>query len=179
MYDSVRPHGRQPTRLPRPWDPPGKNTGVGCHFLLQCMKVKSESEVTQSCLTCKYSFFLQSCMGNCHGSFFQDNLVLCLTSHKPINTDRNIYRDVHLFANIELDTLVQGGWVWPIRVKLCRPSGSDLQGDLGTLWATERSWSGSGLPSSPSLGNESVSCHLHTAASVRSSFLGRVTTSDP
>ena len=44
-------HRRQPTRLPRPWDSPGKNTGVGCHFLLQCMKVKSESEVAQSCLT--------------------------------------------------------------------------------------------------------------------------------
>ena len=42
------PHRRQPTRLPRPWDSPGRNTGVGCHFLLQCMKVKSESEVTQS-----------------------------------------------------------------------------------------------------------------------------------
>ena len=41
----------QPTRLPCPWDSPGKNTGVGCHFLLQCMKVKSESEVAQSCLT--------------------------------------------------------------------------------------------------------------------------------
>ena len=49
MSDSVRPHRRQPTRLPRPWDSPGKNTGVGCHFLLQCMKVKSESEVAQSC----------------------------------------------------------------------------------------------------------------------------------
>ena len=47
----VRPHRRQPTRLPRPWDSPGKNTGVGCHFLLQCMKVKSESEVAQSSLT--------------------------------------------------------------------------------------------------------------------------------
>ena len=43
--------GQQPTRLRRPWDSPGKNAGVGCHFLLQCMKVKSESEVTQSCLT--------------------------------------------------------------------------------------------------------------------------------
>ena len=41
VSDSVRPHRRQPTRLPRPWDSPGKNTGVGCHFLLQCMKVKS------------------------------------------------------------------------------------------------------------------------------------------
>ena len=51
MSDSVRPHRWQPTRLPRPWDSPGKNTGVGCHFLLQCMKVKSESEVAQSCPT--------------------------------------------------------------------------------------------------------------------------------
>ena len=51
MSDSVRPHRRQPTRLPRPWDSPGKNTGVGCHFLLQCMKVKSESEVAESCPT--------------------------------------------------------------------------------------------------------------------------------
>ena len=51
VSDSVRPHRRQPTRLPHPWDSPGKNTGVGCHFLLQCMKVKSESEVAQSCPT--------------------------------------------------------------------------------------------------------------------------------
>ena len=51
MSDSVRPQKRQPIRLPYPWDSPGKNTGVGCHFLLQCMKVKSESEVAQSCST--------------------------------------------------------------------------------------------------------------------------------
>ena len=51
VSDSMRPHRLQPTSLPRPWDSPGKNTGVGCHFLLQCMKVKSESEVVQSCLT--------------------------------------------------------------------------------------------------------------------------------
>ena len=51
MSDSVQPHRQQPTGLPCPWDSPGKNTGVGCHFLLQCMKVKSESEVTQSCPT--------------------------------------------------------------------------------------------------------------------------------
>ena len=51
MSNSVRPHRRQPTRLPRPWDSPGKNTGVGCHFLLQCMRVKSESEVAQLCST--------------------------------------------------------------------------------------------------------------------------------
>ena len=47
----VRPHRRQPIRLPCPWDSPGKNTGVGCHFLLQCIRVKSESEVAQSCPT--------------------------------------------------------------------------------------------------------------------------------
>ena len=51
VSDSVRPQRWQPTRLPRPWDSPGKNTGVGCHFLLQCMTVKNESEVAQSCPT--------------------------------------------------------------------------------------------------------------------------------
>ena len=51
VSDSVQPHGLQPTRLLHPWDSPGKNTRVGCHFLLQCMKVESESEVAQSCLT--------------------------------------------------------------------------------------------------------------------------------
>ena len=47
----MRPDRRQPARLPRPWDSPGKNTGVGCHFLLPCVRVKSESEVAQSCPT--------------------------------------------------------------------------------------------------------------------------------
>ena len=47
----MRPHRQQPTRLPCPWDSPGKNTGVGCHCLLQCIKVKSEHEVAQSCPT--------------------------------------------------------------------------------------------------------------------------------
>ena len=51
MSDSVQPLRQQPTTLPRPWDSLGRNTGVGCHFLLQCMKVKSESEVAQSCPT--------------------------------------------------------------------------------------------------------------------------------
>ena len=51
MSNSVRPHRQQPTRLPRPWDSQGNHTGVGCHFLLQCIKVKSENEVTQSCPT--------------------------------------------------------------------------------------------------------------------------------
>ena len=51
MSESVWPQRWQPTRLPHPWDSPGMNTGLGCHFLLQCMKVKRESEVTQLCPT--------------------------------------------------------------------------------------------------------------------------------
>ena len=51
MSDSVRPHRQQSTRLPHPWDSPGKNTGVGCHILRQCMKEKSKSKVAQSCPT--------------------------------------------------------------------------------------------------------------------------------
>ena len=51
VFDFLQTHELQPTRLLCPWDFPGKNTGVGCHFLLQCMKVKSESEVTQLCPT--------------------------------------------------------------------------------------------------------------------------------
>ena len=69
VSDSVRPHRWQPTRLPRPWDSPGKNTGVGCHFLLQCMKLKSESEVAQSCPT--LSDPMDSCLpgSSIHGIF--------------------------------------------------------------------------------------------------------------
>ena len=69
MSDSVRPHKRQPTRLHRPWDSPGKNTGVGCHFLLQCMKVKSESEVAQSCLTLRDPMDCSLPGSSAHGIF--------------------------------------------------------------------------------------------------------------
>ena len=69
MSDSVQPHRRQPTRLLRPWDSPGKNTGVGCHFLLQCMKVKSESEVAQSCLTPSYPVDCSPPGSSIHGIF--------------------------------------------------------------------------------------------------------------
>ena len=69
VSDSVRPHSRQPTRLPRPWDSPGKNTGVGCHFLLQCMRVKSESEVTQSCPTLSDPMDCSTPGSSVHGIF--------------------------------------------------------------------------------------------------------------
>ena len=69
VSDSVRPHRQQPTRLRRPWDSPGKNTGVGCHFLLQCMKVKSENEVAQSCRTLRDSMDCRVPGSSVHGIF--------------------------------------------------------------------------------------------------------------
>ena len=66
---TLRSHGRQPTRLPHPWDSPSKNTGVGCHFLLQCMKVKSESEVTQSCPTLSHPMDCSPPGSSAHGIF--------------------------------------------------------------------------------------------------------------
>ena len=63
------PHRRQPTRLPHPWDSPGKNTGVGCSFLLQCMKVKSESGVSQSCPTLSYPMDCSLPGSSVHGIF--------------------------------------------------------------------------------------------------------------
>ena len=65
----MQPHRRQPTRMPRPWDSPGKNTGVGCHFLLQCMKVKNESEVTQSCPTLSHPMDCSLPGSSIHGIF--------------------------------------------------------------------------------------------------------------
>ena len=65
----LRSHRRQPTRLRRPWNSPGKNTGVGCHFLLQCMKVKSESEVAQSCLTLSHPMDCSLPGSSVHGIF--------------------------------------------------------------------------------------------------------------
>ena len=66
----------RPTRLPCPWDSPGKNTGVGCHFLLQCMKVKSKSEVTQSCPTLSYPMDCSLPGSSVHG-IFQARVLEC------------------------------------------------------------------------------------------------------
>ena len=99
MSDSVQPHKQQPTRLPRPWDSLGKNTGVGCHFLLQCMKVKSESEVTQLCPTLSDPMDCSLPGSSIHGIFqarvlewgaiaFAEEahgtcLIICIISHSP------------------------------------------------------------------------------------------------
>ena len=91
MSNSVWPHRWQPTRLPRPWDSPGKNTGVGCHFLLQCMKVKSKSEVPQSCPTLSNPMDCSPPGSSVHGITVYYILlrgmcmcVWCVLSHVPI-----------------------------------------------------------------------------------------------
>ena len=63
------PHRWQPTRLHCPWDSPGKNTGVGCHFLPQCMKVRSESEVARSCPTLGDPVDCSPAGSSVHGTF--------------------------------------------------------------------------------------------------------------
>ena len=87
MSDSVQPQRRQPARLPRPWDSPGKNTGVGCHFLLQCMKVKSESEVAQSCPTLSEPMDCSLTGSSVHGIFQARVLewgAIAFSAHHPI-----------------------------------------------------------------------------------------------
>ena len=83
MSDSVRPHRWQPTRLPHPWDSPGKNTEVNCHFLLQCMKVKSESEVAQSCPTPSDPMDRSPPGSSTHG-IFQEECWGGVPSHSPL-----------------------------------------------------------------------------------------------
>ena len=68
-FSRVQPQRWQPTSLPHPWDCPGKNTGVGCHFLLQCMKVKSDSEVAQSCPTLRDPMDCSPPGSSIHGTF--------------------------------------------------------------------------------------------------------------
>ena len=100
MSDSVQPHRRQPTRLRRPWDSPGKNTGVGCHFLLQCIKVKSEREVAQSCpsLAIPWTAGYQAppSMGFSRQKYWSGSStghVRCsLTSYSPFSTPTNSER---------------------------------------------------------------------------------------
>ena len=83
MSDSVRPHRWPPTRLLCSWDSPGKNTGVGCHFLLQCMKVKSESEVAQLCPTLSDPMDCSLLGSSVHG-VFQAGVLDGVPSPSPI-----------------------------------------------------------------------------------------------
>ena len=93
MSDYVRPLRRQPTRLRHPWDSPGKNTGVGCHFLLQCMKVKSESEDAQLCLTLSppgssvHGVFQARVLEWVAIAFSRDGLVQCKFNSRELSSE--------------------------------------------------------------------------------------------
>ena len=114
MSDPVQPHRRQPTRLPHPWDSPGKNTGVGCHFLLQCLKVKSESEVAQSCPTLSDPMDCSLPGSSVHGSFQARVLewgAITFSSHtlKLLKQDRwtHTHEEVLLYVEISFHTYLK------------------------------------------------------------------------
>ena len=127
MSDSVRPHRRQPTRLRRPWDSPGRNTGVGCHFLLQCVKVKSESEVAQSCptlsdpirLLCPWDFPGKSTGVGCHC------LLRLIIAAIHISALPKLPQMGHIFSNKDMD-VHKGLWLNRVKGKL-RPYSLSLR----------------------------------------------------
>ena len=112
----MRPHRRQPTRPLHPWDSLGKNTGVGCHFLLQCMKVKSESEVAQSCLTLSDPMDYSPPGSSIHGIFQARVLewVAILNPNQPTNNvlhdvgDRIVHKAL-VFCQQRNQTRIKGG----------------------------------------------------------------------
>ena len=150
MSDSVRPHRRQPTRFLCPWDSPGKNTGVGCHFLLQCMKVKSEREVAQSCPTCSYPMDCSLPGSSVHGIFqarilewvaiaFSDNLPQGLAIHwilmQLLNSPGGFYHTAGslFWSTLKMLTHTEGHKLFLILVS---PHKSVRQLLVSPLWAT-------------------------------------------
>ena len=111
MSDSVRPHRRQPTRLPRPWDSPGKNTGVRCHFLLQCMKMESESEVAQLCLTLSNPMDCSLPGSSIHGIFQARVLEWCVIAFS------------HLYDEVSIKTQKDTVWRTSTLVNMWRCGG--------------------------------------------------------
>ena len=98
------PIGGSPSRPCCPWDSPGKNTGVGCHFLLQCMKVKSESEVAQSCLTLSDPTDCNLPGSSIHGIFQARVLEWGAIAFSDITSRRGkMFQDSEVPAN--------GGWL--------------------------------------------------------------------
>ena len=110
MSDSVWARRWQPTRLPCPWDSPGKNTGVGCHFLLQCMKVKSESEA-QMILIC-YSILSNGNWTWLHNPF-SPNIHVVIIKSMSFSTWDKIYSPY-----LKLNVLP---FLFPILVNFCVP----------------------------------------------------------
>ena len=119
---------------PRPWDSPGKNTGVGCHFLLQCMKVKSESEVAQSCPTCSDSMDCSPPGSSVHGIFQARVLEWVAIAFSMTNLD-----SILKSRNITLPTKVclVKAMVFPLVMHGCE---SGLNRKLGTKELMPSNW---------------------------------------
>ena len=116
MSNSVGSHRQQPTRLPRPWDSPGKNTGLGCHFLLQRMKVRSEREVAQSCQTLHDPMNCSPPGSSVHGTL----------QARVLERGAIAFSDewVYLFVKMWLMKTVQSLGYYTVRVQLSRGSNS-------------------------------------------------------
>ena len=102
MSDSVRPHRWQPTRLPVPGILQAKNTEVGCHFLLQCMKVKSENEVAQSCPTLSNLMDCSPPGSSVHGIFQARALEWGAIAFSTLQYTHHQKFSFHLLSTIEL-----------------------------------------------------------------------------
>ena len=126
MSDSVQPHRRQHTRLPSPWDSQGKNTGVGCHFLLQCVKVKSESEVTQSCPTPRDPMDCNLLGSSVHGIF----KARVLEWGSPF-----VYKVTIHWMHLYLHQLLFGRWSWLKKTSFSGSIHSPIS-DWKHLWNT-------------------------------------------
>ena len=99
MSNSVKPHRRQPTRLPHPWDSPDMKTGMGCHFLLQCMKVKSESEVPQSYPTLSDPMDCSIPGSSVHGIFLARVLNWDAIAFSSVNQIRSVAQSCLTLCN--------------------------------------------------------------------------------
>ena len=137
MSNSVRPSRWQPTRLLCPWDSPGKNTGVGCHFLLQCMKVKSESEVAQSCPTLSDPMDCSLPGSSVHGIF--QARVLEWNAIASSYSNHRLVQITKLFYHVSKS---QGTLGCPLQVLMAHCNGNPLQYsclenpmDRGAWWA--------------------------------------------
>ena len=120
MSDSVWPHRRQPIRLPGPWGSPGKNTGVGRHFLLQCMKVKSESEVAQSCPTPSHPMACSpagsSVHGICQARVLEWVAIWAKAILRVIKLDllQQIHQLFSLCSSLSQDIALKGWLIWSL-----------------------------------------------------------------
>ena len=130
----MRPHRRQPTRLPCPWDSPGKNTGVGCHFILQCMKVKSESQVAQLRLTLRDPMDCSLPGSSVHGIFQARVLEWGTIAFSATTMNTTIFLIVHLYLMTKTcslkriavstfrslaDSVVSSYFTWTVERPLC------------------------------------------------------------